>query len=244
MSAKCDGSGNYIRRDISAAAISNTAAWTMALWVKRTTDTNTYSFAAALHNDLILNNGQRATLLTDSGGDGISGYVNGSGAGGSVTLTTNSWFYLAITSTGSTHGDTYYYSAVGAPSMTNGGGPVAAHSSVFNYFTIAAGEDASLPIRGEFCHARLWTAALSAAELLSERDSLTPVRSSNLYLSWRLETGSDTTDQSGNGRSPSFTGTVTTGSDEPIAAAGDPEGRLVGGKLLGGGLLIGGVLIN
>ena len=219
MSILLDGATNYIRRDISGDAISHAAAWTLAGWVKRTTDTNNFGGALMLHADLVLNNATRGQIFTDSGNDNFIGGMTGNNATTGPAITTDVWTYVALKSGGSPHSDTFYYSLVGDPSMTLQGSIVSSHSGSFNYLTVGCLEDATLFFRGSFCHVRAWEANLTAGELLTERDSTTPVKATGLYLSWPLANVSDTTDQSGNGYTPTITG-GSTDSDEPISAGG------------------------
>jgi hypothetical protein len=59
-------------------------------------------------------------------------------------------------------------------------------------------------------YVRVWDAELSDAELLDERDSTTPVRTSNLRADWPLANNTDNGDDSGNGYDLTFGGTLTT----------------------------------
>lgn len=76
-----------------------------------------------------------------------------------------------------------------------------------SYF--ATGRDARI------CFVKVWDAALSLAELQAERARGVPVRSSNVNRYHRLETGTDTTDYSGNGRACTINSGTTEGT-EPV----------------------------
>lgn len=61
---------------------------------------------------------------------------------------------------------------------------------------------------------RVWNRVLTAAELLAESRSHTPVSRNLLNLTWRMRTAQDTLDRSGQGRLPTITGTPTTVFDQ------------------------------
>jgi hypothetical protein len=67
---------------------------------------------------------------------------------------------------------------------------------------------------------RIWTAALSQAELESERTSTTVVRSSNLWARWGFTTNTDLSDASGNGRDMSNVGAALTTAADPSLPGG------------------------
>ncbi len=80
---------------------------------------------------------------------------------------------------------------------------------------------------GCFRYFRIWDHALSDAELTSEfgmtPSSGTPAaKTSGLLASWPLATGTDTTDWSGNSRSPTISG-GSTSSEEPTIGGGGGE---------------------
>jgi hypothetical protein len=62
---------------------------------------------------------------------------------------------------------------------------------------------------------KVWDAALSLAELQAERATGKPVRTTNVNRYHRLETATDTSDGSGNGRTCTIAGAVTEGT-EPV----------------------------
>lgn len=72
-------------------------------------------------------------------------------------------------------------------------------------------------------YVRVWDAQLSDAELLDERDSATPVRTSGLRMDWPLANNTDTGDDSGNGYDLTFGGTLTSETSPDLGEP--PAGR-------------------
>ena len=223
MSVRCAGSGIYIRRSLAGSAIDMSAAFTMLVATNRRVDTNNYAGVVQLHENTA-DSGGRGGIFTDDTNDTLIAYKDGSGQGGPLdTGTLNAWIWCGYRWSGGLFGDNDGFSAPhGATSLTSAGGLVVSHTGTGNYFTVGAHNDGSLPYDASFCHARLWTADVSNAEILLEIASATPVRTSGLYLAWKLDDASDTSDQSGNGRAPSFTGAVATDAASPFAASGPP----------------------
>ena len=110
---------------------------------------------------------------------------------------------------------------------------------------------------GTICHAKLWDRVLTDNELLAESFFRRVMYPTSLNGHWPLETHTDLTDRSGNGRSLTATGTLATEESawQPWKAGarvmrrvasggGGAGGRLLSSKLSRGGLLLGGSLIR
>lgn len=67
-----------------------------------------------------------------------------------------------------------------------------------------------------YCFVKVWDTVLTLSELQAERTQGKPVKTASVNRYHRLETNSDTTDYSGNGRSLSFGGSPTTDGTEPV----------------------------
>lgn len=68
----------------------------------------------------------------------------------------------------------------------------------------------------DIAYIRVYDAALSDAEIAVERNSATPVRTTNLWSNWRLENSTDLADTSGNNRNLSSSGTLTNATDPTL----------------------------
>ena len=88
------------------------------------------------------------------------------------------------------------------------------------------------PLNGRVAAVKVWTAALSQADLNNERKGYNPVRTANLWGSYSFWGGPSTLDESGNGRNLTATGTMTAEAGPPISQtatgiAYDETGRSV-----------------
>ena len=68
----------------------------------------------------------------------------------------------------------------------------------------------------EITNVKVWKRKLTSTEIDNERKSLNVVGSSGIYGHWKLPSSSDLTDSSGNGRTLTAVGTITSGSMDPV----------------------------
>jgi len=132
----------------------------------------------------------------------------------------DTWYYFYIT--GANNGTNYivwkggYYTA-------SGSAPVEAHTnsigaSEFNVQRISVANDSYNEVLDScLAYVRVWTGVeLTDAELRTERNSATAVKTSGLWADWKLSNNTDTTDYSGGGHTLTFGGTITSEDGPPL----------------------------
>lgn len=223
MSVKCSAAGQYIRRVLGASAFSMNAPYTLCFWMKHNASTGAFSSAGLIHNNLVLNNADRAGFDSTTGSDNTLGaQINGNNQLLKAP-TVGQWMFVYVTGANNNQFANDCGSAYKSdPTLTdNAGSPIALPTTNANYVTIAQSEDTTpgseLPYSGSFCYVGVWTAQLNTTQLLAQKSSTTPLVSSGLVLFWPLTTATDTTDLSGNGNAPTINGAVTT-DDDPLLA--------------------------
>jgi len=139
-------------------------------------------------------------------------------ANGSVTAVDNfvvgQWLFVAVTQTGTS---TILYTSTSVGGTLHSSSGSNGLTGTADGFTLGGRSTSDASEWGNFREAqfRQWSAVLTSIEIAAERDSSTPVRTSNLWADYPLSTASDLTDHSGNGRN------LTAGSTGPTTA-GDP----------------------
>lgn len=76
-------------------------------------------------------------------------------------------------------------------------------------------------------NARIWTAALSDAEVLAEVNSTTLIRTANIWAWYKFKAGALTQDSSGQGNHLLANGAPTAGADSPLEAPGSSPPRII-----------------
>lgn len=114
-----------------------------------------------------------------------------------------------------------YYTAAGSSPVDT---VTALNQAEFNIVRISIGNNSwDEWLDSVFAHVRVWTGvALTDSELRAERDSTTAVKTSGLWADWPLADNTDTGDDSGNGRTLTFGGTLTTETG-PLATSTVPD---------------------
>lgn len=197
------GTSDYVYFDGSAAplrTVGDSIPFTMACWARIRGGAGTrrviskigaaQGFTSAMHalraestNDFEINNGSSSATLTP--------------------VTIDTWFYLATVPTGVFSGDGYHGTSTTLTPVSGLLSTSAAMGHLMVGAYDASGSDAA-PV--EVAYLRCWQAALSESELEAEMVSTTPVRTSNLWLSWAFD--SDATDGSGNSRNGTVNGST------------------------------------
>jgi hypothetical protein len=156
---------------------------------------------------------------------GPSGAATFTGA----VATVGTWFFWAMSWTTGTSANAYF-------------GNVGATSLVTQAVTSSNVDSASWRFLddpydewwdGRVANIRVYSAALTATELLHEAQLLRPVRGSNLWAWWPLYSHTDLVDYSGNGRDLSSSGTLTTEDGPNVTYGASP--LWVVGQVAGGG---------
>ncbi len=197
MALRTNATGENARRTTSLPAIS---AFTMCGWTKATKRVSAYQFQGAEGADP---NTQWFLLGWDTGGNFMF-TVPGGGTGSPVGPSDEEWFFWVLQNDGSGSTSRWYYQrGIGG---TWEGGTLGQQTWTLNSLTI--GND-SLDewMNAASAYVRVWSAVLTASELQAERDSVTPVRTANLYCD--LPLASNANDASGNGNNFTANGTVS-----------------------------------
>lgn len=181
-----------------------TSAYTMAFWARRAAED---AFSAVY--------GNASDWSYHDGMSFSNTYTWGSTEAGNGDNTPaaliNVWHYYSLVRTDDDT-LTVYRDAILLDTLTNSERSEAADQT---YYIGEHGAD--------IAYWRVWSAALSPAELTAERASPTPVRTADLWAHWPLTVHTDLTDASGNGRHLSATGTLETASNPPVDAEPEPE---------------------
>jgi hypothetical protein len=188
MAVRFSATGQRYTGTLSAGAVT---AFTVACWVKITTNRVANSAVIGISNTTA----DMFVMLTAS--DGVSMAI-GDDTNIQVTgaaLTVGSWYYCAATMSGTT--GTVYVRADTANTWSTATGVI---SGTLNAATVNLGDDAFTGewLNGCVTGVKLWSAALTAAELEQEIWQHVPSRTLNLQA-WYPLTHPDTLDYNGTG---------------------------------------------
>lgn len=196
-------------------------------WVRVDTDRNQFTTICWLGDDTTTDHAVLIALQAD----GVTPILYDSNFDADITgtaMTVSTWYFVAATAAAGTGNFKLYQVAHGGTlALTDS----STYSGTFDGELIGIGggrpdgEANAVNADASFAYWRFWTAELSLAELQAEMASTTPVRTTNLWASYRLEnTTNHTVDGSGNGRN--LTATAGTGSfantDDP-SIGGTPQ---------------------
>ena len=221
MAIGINGSGDYAKRVASPnfTMTGNTDKCTIAGWMKvRDITPGAYAYNLGFENADV------------SGGNGVlHGYRDTDvcelpSTAEQHTWATppsqDTWYYFYIT--GANDGSGYiiwkggYYTATGSS-------PVETHTNTAGQNELdvvricVANDSYDEPLNSCLSMVRVWTGVeLSDPELRAERDSYFAKKTSGLWADWRLENNTDTADDSGNNRTLTFGGTLTSESDPEL----------------------------
>lgn len=192
---------------------------TILFWAYVSTDLNANSTYMRLHTS---SGGTTVvTLATNTDGTTPSCFT----VGGTVVGPTNpgaaTWARVAYTITGTTAKVYTALTDTGATNSTTGTAGSSASTAPLSGYTVGgrSSSDASERFDGRIAYLRVWSTVLTQSEIETEWMSATPVRTSLLFADYPLETASDLTDHSGNGRHLSAgTSPVTSEADPPLPA--------------------------
>lgn len=196
---------------IGATGFPSVTSYTVIFWMQVVT-----ANAGANRTFFKLSNGGEHRIWRPGGNnDGIA--IDGTSVGNiSANDDESSWQMWALTSagTGASDGKLYRWK-VGDPDATYGSMTFQPSSGFTANEILLGGTYYATGRNARFCYVKIWDAALSLSELQAERVTGSPVRTSNLNRYHRLETNTDTSDYSGNGRTCVIDGATTEGT-EPV----------------------------
>ena len=166
---------------------------TMACWAKITVDRNTYSTALSLDNGTTSD-----YAVTQSGINGNSwSHADQTKASLASNVTVGNWYYVACAMTGVT-GKLYIRLQGGGTTWTTLSLTAQATSVTPTYIRIGASPNSGEWINGAITNTKIWTSALTLADLENEWIRYQPSRTQDL-LAWYPMIDLDTADLSGNG---------------------------------------------
>ena len=194
---------------------------TMALWVYRSVDSNTYESSLTVYDS-----GSRYFSIGSSASGDQAVVWDGSGssiAGSGFNLDVGSWYYIAAVydPVGHPTGPSRMYYAPASDTSLTEEVSTATLSGVTNTAFLLIGMDGLGDFwNGRVAQVKIWNAALTKAELEAEwkRDSV--ARTSNLWGYYSFRGGPQTTDESGNGRTLDAHGTLVSEAGPPPFTVG------------------------
>lgn len=208
MAVRFDADGDYLSRSADLPAVSP-LSWVGSFYIS--VDRNAGSGLFVLSNAGFTAYDFLSLLTTDGTTLVASTNLNTAGVSG-TNLSVGTWYRIGYTRNGATH-LVYLNGTLNITLSSN---------NTVTPTTLLFGAPTNW-FNGRVAYIKMWTATLDASEILAESNSFLPVRTSNLYGDWRLPTHTDLTDSSGNGRTLTANGTLTTEAGPPrtmIADAG------------------------
>lgn len=187
MAIRFDASGESFTASLGLGSVTD---YTVCAWLFVAVDRNSWSTAWSLDN------GTGDVDVLQTGEDGTAWGLYSDGGPIAITSTVvGTWYFIGISRAGS--GGTAYYRADGAPSLSTVN--LAGSSATTNLTNLRLGDS---PWTGEWLNGRLaawklWTAALSQAEIEAEAGQYDAVRTTNLAASFPFI--DDTLDDGPNG---------------------------------------------
>lgn len=200
-----------VRFDASAEKYSRTATGlggvdhTVCCWVKLAADRNTNSIATSIDNASAL----YVMMGTTSSGT-LMKLDCAAGGNNLVDMTVGVWYFCSyVFPIAHLLNKQTFYALEGAGSLT-ASTLATINTDPTDACTFIVGNNGfNNWLNGSIAQLRVWSAALTSTELLAEYHSTTPVRTSNLWAAYSFASGPQTTDDSGNGRTLTATGTPT-----------------------------------
>jgi hypothetical protein len=210
MSIRTNGSGENIKRTTN---LPTSTAFSLMGWSKVTVLSG-WQYIGLENNDV---NASAWLLIgfNDSGGFEISTSYGGGAAGSFASQPSDeTWFFWAITNQGTAAGDFKgYWASLSATSFVT----TTARGVNFTSARLSLGNDSYDEwIDMSFSYVKVYSAALTSAELWQEMQAVRPIRTANLNIFSPLWNTSDVNDYSGNGYNWSINGTLGSEDNPPI----------------------------
>lgn len=239
MSVRLSGTQTLSR----TANLPDDIAFTACGWARLVVDSNDFVTVCALES-ATADAGNFLRLQTDTDGTSLT-YFTDSGQTGAQTLTVGTDFFWAITCSGlGTAAHVGYYRAAASTALSvltmAGGSRVNMTPALLRFGKTS--ETGAAGWNGRLWNIKCWSRALTAAELLVESYFARVMLPTSINFHWPLKGVDDTRDLSGNGRTATLAGTMTT-EDEfglfvprrqifiPVTVSGDVTLALTGQAL-------------
>lgn len=205
MAVRFDATGDGLSRSTSPPS---TAGYTVCGWASLTNDRNNYQILSSVDNGT----SQYAEIGTEL--DGTTLYIFNHGAAGASlgTITLNAPFFWAQTVNGSGAGNHVGYArGAGQSSLTSTSQSGVAAIASQTFWVGRDGFDSGAYFwDGRIWNVKVWDRVLTPAELLIESFYFNIKFPTSAHLHWPLHHSSYTNDISGNARSATVSGTLTT----------------------------------
>ena len=197
--------------------------FTICGWARRRADRGTYSTLCSVE---LTTSSKFIAYQTNTNGDSLVVFTDLANGGTIATLTNDTWFFWAITCSGTgSNNVTYYFALATATSLSS----VTTSSSNYAPNQVNIGDDSfTEQWNGNMQNVIMYSGVLTSAQLLAQMRRSIPLFGTNLNIySPLLSTADETIDYSGNGRNWTKTGTFTTEDSAPIVSPfqGRTKGR-------------------
>ncbi len=205
MAVRTDASGDNLTR-----ATGPTGDYTLALWVRIVNDRNNYSMLASRDTG-----GDYLQLGCDADGTSLSMYTDfdGGTTHAVTSLTVGNWHFAAYTQAVAGNGTAIPYYGTPGSALT----AASSFTSGANTGTLYIGNSGFGEwFDGRVANLMIWDRVLSAAELANQMRQYVPVSPDGLHLWAPLLRHTELVDFSGNGRTLTAGGTLTTEDGPPI----------------------------
>ena len=209
QSVRFDAEGEgYTRASTGLASVDHT----VAMWVYLVSHTGNYMPIYSFDS------GGYSQVQTNGGGMTLTWYTGGGAMGSAVDLTVGAWHYVATVATTAASVETFYQAVAGAGSLSSVTGAIA-EGGIDSGWTLKLGKNGfgdAYRWNGRIAQVKIWSAALSQAELEAEMTADSVVRTADLWAYYSFRDGPQTTDESGNGRTLTTLGTPTAEDGPPV----------------------------
>jgi hypothetical protein len=193
------------------------ASFTITFWAKIAVDRNALSCFfcqdnAASNYYMISTLADGTTLRRDtSGGGNVSS---------GVSMAVGTWFFVGcVNDTSAGPGtDIFGWKIAGGSwttAVTNANQAVSGPADANTMYLGGDGFGTSDFLNGSLAAVKIWTVALTEAEIQAEAATYAPVKTANLWANYKFNAGPQTTDDSGNGRTLTQAGTPVLDSSGP-----------------------------
>ncbi len=194
MAVRFDAVGEHFTRAESPSG--NT--YTVVAGVKIEVDRNEFSTWVCLDTGATNN---YTLMQTDATGTQMQAAEHNTAAVNGPAMTVGTWYRLAVTKAGNGQPITIYWQADGAGTVSSASGTSASNNPAVDVLRIGDSVFGGEFLNGSVAAMKLWSGAvLSQAEIEAEWASLDAVRTTNLWATYKFESGALTTDSSGNAR--------------------------------------------
>jgi len=197
---------------VTASLFDSNAAYTWCAWIYPTLVNGAYHMIFTIGEGtdtqdvdvLSISNGNTLMIQSYKGATGSTQVVG--------TPSANTWYFVAVVRSAANAIVCYLNTSVSPTLTTDVTGRIAPDT-----LRLGNAKNANtVELNGRMAHAKLWTRALSAAELVNEARLIRPVHPASPWAWWPLLAGDRTRDWSGNGHTLTEVGTLADAADPGI----------------------------